>query len=124
MSIAILSKMPDALKVNQSQSAPSIILYDGVCGFCNQTVQFIIKRDAGRRFRFAALQSKIAERLLQNHPEIPRNLDSLVLLHGETAYTQSDAVLRIGAALGMPWRFAGLFLLLPRGVRNGLYRAF
>ena len=57
-----------------------IILYDGVCGLCNRLNQFVLKRDRDDRFRFAALQSEFAGRVLQRHGINPQILDTMYLL--------------------------------------------
>lgn len=41
-----------------------VILFDGGCNLCDSAVQFIIRRDPQARFRFAAMQSPAAQRLL------------------------------------------------------------
>src|SRR5882762_1006850 len=63
-----------------SASPNPIVLYDGVCGFCNRIVQFILKRDSRDRFRFATLQSEYARRLLQKHGISTEQLETLYLV--------------------------------------------
>lgn len=72
----------------------SVILFDGVCNFCNGSVQLIIKRDRASHFRFASLQSNIAASLLAEHLR-PIDLDSIVLIERGQVFTASTAVLRI-----------------------------
>lgn len=101
-----------------------VVLFDGVCNLCNGTVQFIIDRDPAARFRFASLQSEAAARVLRAHGREPPPGDpeSVVLVEGGRVYERSDAALRIARALGLPWSLAGLGLLLPRALRDGIYR--
>lgn len=101
-----------------------IILYDGVCGFCNETVQFILTKDLKQSFYFAALQSPAAENLLTRHPEIPHDLDTLILLEGERAYIRSDAALRIASRLSGVWSMLRFLKIIPRPIRDFFYRAF
>lgn len=107
-----------------------IILYDGVCGFCNRTVQFILKRDIHDRFRFATLQSELARNLLQKHGLNAENLESvyLVLNPGqptESVQVSSTASISIGRELGTFWRFAAnLFSILPKALRDWGYNLF
>lgn len=107
-----------------------IVFYDGLCGFCDRTVRFILSRDRKDRFRFAPLQGELAQELLPKHGIDPSRLDTLYLFAGrgsadETVVQKSDAAIRIGRELGGAPRFwARLFGLLPRGVRDWGYDTF
>lgn len=57
-----------------------ILLYDGVCGFCNKIVQYVLKRDRKDRFRFASLQSGFARELLVKHGKNPDDLNTMYLV--------------------------------------------
>ncbi len=48
----------------KNDTIASVILFDGVCNFCNSTINFIIKQDIKNHFYFAPLQSDIANCLL------------------------------------------------------------
>jgi predicted DCC family thiol-disulfide oxidoreductase YuxK len=104
--------------------ASAVILFDGVCNLCNGTVQFVVDRDPGEYFRFAALQSEAAARLLdaRGHPPIVGDPDSIVLVEGERVYTHSDAALRIATKLSGAWKLFAVFLVVPRVVRDVVYR--
>lgn len=104
-----------------------VLLYDGLCGFCNGTVRFILARDAGGAMRFATLQGDFAKSILARHPSVA-GIDSLVVVEfddaGEHIMVRSDAALRIASHLGGPWRlFLGL-RLVPRPLRDLAYSAF
>src|SRR5882762_5499318 len=74
---------------------PPVILFDGVCNLCNGFVQFVIARDPAARFRFAALQSESARRLLARLDGLAGLPDSIVLVDRGRVYTRSSAALRI-----------------------------
>src|SRR5437660_1166527 len=57
-----------------------VLLYDGVCGFCNRIVQYVLKHDKQDRFRFASLQSAFARRLLEKHGKNPDDLNTMYLV--------------------------------------------
>ena len=100
-----------------------IILYDGVCGLCNRLNRFVLARDPGGLFRFAALQSPIAAEILARHGRDPRDLDTLYLVLApgrpdERLLEKSDAVLWILRRLGGVWRAAAALRVVPRGVRD------
>ena len=105
--------MPDAY---------AIIVFDGECAFCNGSVNWIIRHDPAMRFRFAARQSPPGQRLLAAHGLPPEGIESLILIDGPKVATHSTAVLRIAGQLAFPWKLAGLFLLVPRPIRDLLYR--
>lgn len=98
-----------------------IILYDGICGFCQKNVQFIIKRDPYGHFQFASLQSPIGQALLNKH-QIPNELDSLILIDGEKWFDQSSAALRICKDLTGIWKVFFPLLIFPKSLRDLLYR--
>jgi predicted DCC family thiol-disulfide oxidoreductase YuxK len=103
-----------------------ILFYDGVCAFCNNAVQFILRHDAAGRFRFAALQSEYARRVLGRHGRDARDLDTLYLLLDagtprERLLAKSDAVVAILQELGGAWKMLALARLLPRSVRDRAY---
>jgi len=128
----------DAPSVGGSPSHP-IVLYDGVCGFCNRSVQFILRRDPDGIFRFAPLQSGLAARILARHGANPSDLDTMYVVldydeargnrreegkSGESLLSRSDAGLFVLQQLGGIWRVvAGALQLLPRLVRDWGYRS-
>lgn len=107
--------------VNSDASAGHpVIFFDGVCGLCNRTVDFVIARDRARVFRFAPLQGETAQRLLQIAPDQP--LNSMALVDGCGVHWRTDAVCRMLKELGGAWRVAGSLLrLVPRPIRNWGY---
>jgi len=109
-------------------SAHPVLLYDGVCGLCNRVVQFVLRRERAPVFRFAALQSPFAARILQRHKLQGRGLDTLVVVlnintESEKLLFQSDGALNLLRQLRQPWSFlAGLGMLFPRAFRESGYR--
>lgn len=106
-----------------------VVLFDGVCNFCNGAVNFIIDRDPRGRFRFAALQSEAAQALLAAHGRTlpPGDPDTVILLEtderGETRlYERSTAALHIAAGLRFPWNLLYALIVVPRPVRDFFYR--
>lgn len=97
-----------------------VVLFDGVCHFCDRSVQFIADRDPHGVFKFASLQSDAAA-LLRTQYAIPDDLDSICLIHAGRLYTHSSAVLRIARHLGSLWPLLTIFLLLPRVIRDAVY---
>ena len=109
-------------------SFDQVLLYDGLCGFCNKTVQTILRHDRRGAMRFAALQSAYGEAVLARRPEL-RNVDSVVLVERlrdgeERVFIRSDAALRIAAYLGGWWKLLLVFRVVPRAVRDFFYDLF
>jgi len=98
-----------------------VVLFDGVCNLCTGTVQFLIRRDPEGLFRFAPLQSDVAQELLAEHGLADHDLDSIVLIEGEETYVKSDAAIRIGVLLGGVYRLLGPTRYLPRLLREAVY---
>jgi predicted DCC family thiol-disulfide oxidoreductase YuxK len=105
-----------------------VLLYDGLCGFCDGLVQFVLARDRRGTMKFAPLQGEFAREVLARHPDL-RNIDSLLVVHGsgsnERVSAQSVAVADILLYLGGGWGLAGaVFRIVPRFISDTLYRAF
>jgi predicted DCC family thiol-disulfide oxidoreductase YuxK len=102
------------------QSKQPIILFDGVCNLCNATVNFLLKRDHKKQFRFASLQSETGE-VLRYHYRIPENSNSVILIKSETVYFKSDAALEIASMLPYPWKIAIFLKIIPKKISDKLY---
>ena len=106
-----------------SETDPPLILYDGACGFCGRSVQFLLRHEGTRHdLRFASLEGVTGRRIRSAHPDL-RDADSMVWCEGGRAWVRSAAVLRAARYLGGAW--AGLAVLgdlLPRPLCDGLYR--
>jgi len=106
-----------------------VLLYDGLCGFCDGTVQFILKRDRRGTLRFATLQGDFARDVIAHHPEVA-GVDSLVLVEPDVAsgrenvYVRSEGALRVARYLGGGWHLARAVAIVPRSLRDRAYDAF
>jgi predicted DCC family thiol-disulfide oxidoreductase YuxK len=99
-----------------------IILFDGVCNLCNNTVQFVIKRDVNNIFRFTPLQSDTAKKLLHERNIDIDDIDSIILIEPNVAYyTKSTAALEIGKELKGYDGLSVILLWLPESFRNIVY---
>lgn len=98
-----------------------IVLYDGVCGLCDRSVQLILRNDRRGRFRFAALQSDAGRTLLERFGLPPEALDSVVLVEGGKAWLKSRAALRIAREMDAPWPLLWPLAIIPRPVADFLY---
>ncbi|MDF2961289.1 MAG: yuxK [Paenibacillus sp.] len=117
--------MTDKNSHNYEQSLTgtySVILFDGVCRFCNGWVQFLIRHDKADVFRFSPIQSDYAQSLMDFNRTADTTPDSVILVQQGTVYTHSSAVLHIFKRLGGLWALLYILILIPRPVRDGIYR--
>jgi predicted DCC family thiol-disulfide oxidoreductase YuxK len=98
-----------------------IILFDGVCNLCQASVRFILAHDRDAVFRFAALDSDVGRGLTADGLLEDRSVDSVILVEGGAPYVRSEAILRIAARLGLPWRGLAGLRILPLRLRDGAY---
>ena len=106
-----------------------VLLYDGLCGFCDGTVQFILRHDRRGTLRFATLQGDFARGVIARHPELA-SIDSLVLVEAdsdggrENVYVRSAGALRVAKYLGGAWHVTRAVAIVPRALRDWAYDAF
>ena len=98
-----------------------IILFDGTCAFCERSVRFIASRDDGY-FRFGASQNPEGRALLEPYGTSREAARSLILIEDDQVYLRSTAALRIARRLRAPWRYAAVLLVVPRPIRDAVYR--
>lgn len=98
-----------------------IILFDGVCNLCNRSVQYVIRHDAEKKFRFASLQSDAGQELLRKYNLPVNNFNSFVLIEDEKIYTRSGAALRVAKQLNGLVKLLYGFIIVPPFIRNGVY---
>ena len=102
------------------QSHP-VILFDGICNFCNAGVNFIIRQDKKKVFRFAALQSVAGQKILQQFNLPKEGFDSFVLVDNGKVYQKSTAGLRVYDKLPWYWKWTQLAWIAPRFLRDAVY---
>jgi predicted DCC family thiol-disulfide oxidoreductase YuxK len=107
--------------VQADSRSDRVIIFDGECKLCSAWVDFVLRRDVGGSFRFAARQSAAAGSLLVRLGAKPDDLGSIALVVGHDVRTRSDAVLRIFKELPFPWKALCALLLVPRCLRDPVY---
>jgi predicted DCC family thiol-disulfide oxidoreductase YuxK len=110
---------PELLEI--ARLMPPIILFDGVCQFCNRSVNFLLDHDTKGVLRFAALQSNTGQQLLKRFGLPTTRLGTLVLVEGDHYWLRSTAALRIAMLLGGWWKYLAVFLLFPWFLRDFAY---
>lgn len=100
-----------------------LILFDGVCNFCNGAVNWIIAHDPDAKFRFAALQSEVGQKIRAEF-NIGADVDSIILIDEGHLYTHSTAALRVARLLGGIWSLGYVGVVVPRSLRDRIYKWF
>jgi len=103
-----------------------VMVYDDRCGFCDRTVQWMLRRDGTGSLRFAPREGTFGAALLARHPHLI-DVDSMIWVDQlgdgmEEVHTRSDAVLRIANYLGGAWKLAAVARLVPAPLRDFGYR--
>jgi predicted DCC family thiol-disulfide oxidoreductase YuxK len=107
-----------------SDDVHAIVVFDGLCHFCDRSVQFMLAHDRRDYFRFAPSQSSAAGPLLARCGLPAAAPGTIVLVDAEGCWTRSTATLRIARALGLPWSLFGVLLWLPDWIRDPVYAFF
>ncbi len=107
--------------INQEQH---IVVFDGVCNFCNAAVDFIIKRDPNARYLFTPMQSDYAQNLIATHGVKTVGIDTFLLVKNGEPYLWTNAALEIAKDLNGLWRYFNLLRIIPTEIRNACYRPF
>lgn len=99
-----------------------VILFDGICNFCNGAVNFIIQRDKMLTIKFAALQSEAGRKILRRFDLPTDELSSVIFIEDGNVYTQSSAALKVCKYLTGLWPLMYGFIIVPVFIRDGIYK--
>ena len=110
-----------------SREPEHVVFYDGDCGLCHRTVQWILAADRGGLFHFAALQGSTAADLRAHHPHLPADHDTVVYVDRssgvEKVFVRSEAIFRVCDRLGRAPLWLATVRRLPRWLTDLAYRA-
>ncbi len=98
-----------------------VILFDGHCGLCNASIRFVLRHEVEPLFRFAPLQSTWAGTQAPEGLDV-QQLSTVYLLDADGVHARSEAALRIARHLRAPWRWMAICLIIPRPIRDAVYR--
>jgi predicted DCC family thiol-disulfide oxidoreductase YuxK len=111
--------------VNEVDLTPTIVIYDGECGFCSRSVQFMLRWDGAHQLRYAARQSPVAIALYQQVSGGSPRPDSIVVIHHGRLLTRWAAVLTLGRQMRFPFNALAWFgWVVPTPVGNWAYDTF
>lgn len=105
-----------------SSNTNPVILFDGVCNLCNSSVQFVIKHDPKKQFRFASIQGDYGQQVLKQFDLPPNTLNSFILFKDQQIYTHSTGALMVAKQLSGAWPLLYAFIIIPPFIRNAVYQ--
>ena len=98
-----------------------LVIFDGVCNFCNYWVNFAIKKNGKKDLMFTPIQGETAKIILPKYSISPNAFSSVIFIENGKSYTQSSAALQICRHLNGGWKlFYGLYII-PRFIRDFFY---
>lgn len=98
-----------------------ILFYDGSCGFCQRSVQFVLQHEQSEVMHFTPLQSDLATQIKKKYPELQK-IDSIVLLKGKELLVESDAAIALASYLRAPYHLLKYTQFVPKVFRDSVYR--
>ncbi|QNM86309.1 thiol-disulfide oxidoreductase DCC family protein [Polaribacter pectinis] len=99
-----------------------VILFDGVCNLCNNSVSKVIKYDKKNTFIFAAIQSNSGQQIINYLNIDTSKTDSIILYEpGDSYDVKSTAALKVMQDFGGVWSLTTLLWIFPEGFRNFVY---
>lgn len=98
-----------------------VLFYDGDCGFCNRSVQFVLDHERRPEMHFCALQSSTAKEFFREHGFPQPDLSTLYIWDGQKLSERSSGALKVAGYLKWPWSWLRAFAIVPRFIRDGVY---
>lgn len=99
-----------------------LVLFDGVCNFCNFWIQFALKRDKKGKLTFGSLQGTTAQQILPKYNIDPTLLTSVIFIENGIAYRESTAALKVCRHLDGGWKLLYALTIIPAFIRDGIYK--
>ncbi len=99
-----------------------VVVFDGMCMLCSANARFILRHDRRGHFRLATMQGAAGAALMARYGVDPLDPETFIVVEGDRALRDSDAVFAIWHGLGWPWRAGAMLRVVPRPLRDGIYR--
>ena len=114
-------KQGSTIRSHEWDAHERVIVFDGVCNFCNYFVNFVMDRDHQNQFKFGTLQSDPAQMILEELNLAREDFETFLLLEQGKVYTKSTAAIKILSRLGSLWSLMSLFMVVPLPIRDWVY---
>ena len=106
----------------RKRETPCLVLFDGVCNFCNGFINFLMRRNPQGTLYFVASQSEAGRKVMEHYGISEEEVGKTVFaIEGNRKFSRSTAVLGIMAHLEAPWRFLSHLAIIPKPVRDAVY---
>ena len=99
-----------------------VLAFDGICVLCNGFVAFLLRRDRHGHLRIASSGTPAGAAIFAAAGQDPHNPATVVLVDGAHSHIESEAIIRAVAALGGAWRLVVVARIVPRFLRDAVYR--
>ena len=99
-----------------------IIVFDGYCALCSGWAAFVLRHDVAGRYRLLCAQSPLGHALYRHYGLDPQDYETNILIADGVAWFKSEGSIRMAEGLGLPWRLAAVFRILPLAWRDRLYQ--
>ena len=100
-----------------------LIVFDGMCVLCSANARFVLDHDRRRHFRLTTAQGPLGETLYRHYGLATHDYETMIVIDGQgRLLTESDGAIAIFTGLGWPWRVAGAARIVPKRLRDALYR--
>lgn len=113
---------PAAVAPSAALPTAPLILYDGTCGLCTKSVQWILRHERDHEIVFAPLQGETAALARARYPSIPLTVESVVYVADGRARLRSKALIHATRHMAAPWRWVYALRWLPGFVLDLGYR--
>lgn len=98
-----------------------VLFYDGSCGFCQRSVQFVLNHERDASILFTPLQSEFAQNIIRQNKKL-EHVDSIIFMKGNDIFIESDAAIALSLYMKIPYRYGKVVRYLPKVVRDQVYR--
>ncbi|HEX8516806.1 MAG TPA: DCC1-like thiol-disulfide oxidoreductase family protein [Bacteroidia bacterium] len=112
------------MNITEKYKDYNIVFFDGVCNFCNSTVDKIWVNNTKRDLYYSSLQSGFAKQFLKEHGIDATDLDTVIFYSGQKIYLRSSAILEITKHLGGAYKLLPGFKIIPSFLRDAFYKWF
>ncbi len=106
--------------LNSSHKQP-ILLFDGVCNLCNQSVQLVLKKEKSPRYQFTSLQSEVGQVILSHFDFSTTHFDTILLLEDGKIFDRSSVPIKVSGNLKGLWPMLRIFWIIPKPLRDIVY---
>jgi predicted DCC family thiol-disulfide oxidoreductase YuxK len=102
----------------------NIIIFDGICNFCNGAINFILKRDKNELYKFAPMQSEAGKMLIKKYNAQLDGIETFLLIKSSKTYIKTEAAFEVIKDLPGGWKYLRILRVIPLSIRDWMYTKF